>query len=636
MKPGIRYRVFQAVQSPWSRRTRARFQRFSLVGQPQWFLPVGIASLVALVVLIPAAFSAGESAKTAASGKERGLLPMAATAELSITSTRPTASEAGQSVALVTLDLGGPSDRDLTINLEILGTAQNGVDYQPVETLIQIPAGQASETITVIPIDDADIEEQETINISLTTGSGYIVGAPNRASVVIEDDDLPLVTVAASSQTITEEGASQGGFTVSRTGPVTDELQVSFAIRGSATPASDFVAIPSEAVIPAGQSSALVALTPIDDDEIEEDENVTLILIGSHGYSLQDNVQAAITVVDDDLPTVNVVVSGVMNSEGGPPGLLTVSRDGPITAPLIVTYSVGGTASANADYQNLSGTVTIPAGQVAETIRVVPIDDSVISESAETVTVTLTANPEYLVGGRSTATVTITDNDLPVVTVEASDSAALETGPDQAVFTVRRTGGTTSELAIAYTLGGTAGNGVDYLGLTGSVVIPAGQTAATVVIVPIDDRLFEPDETVTLVLSSSTRYTTGDAAQATAVIASSDLPKVTVTKEGDANEEESTPGVVVFTRSGDLSYDLVITYTADGTATNGVDYVGVSGVVIIPAGASSATVIVTPIDDEEVEDKEEAVFTVVPGPGYEVGDKDSVKIKFGDDDEDDD
>ena len=588
------------------------------------------------MVLIPAAFSTGESEKSSGSAKERAALIEPAVAELSITATRPTASEAGQSVALVTVDLGGPSDQDLTVNLEILGTAQNGVDYQRVETLIQIPAGQVSETITVTPIDDADIEEQETIDISLATGSGYIVGAPKTASAVIEDDDLPIVTAAASSQTITEESPIEGGFTVSRTGPLTDDLLVAFAIRGSATPGTDFVAITAEVVIPAGESFALVALTPIDDDEIEEDENVTLILIGSHGYSLADNVQAAITVVDADLPTVDVVVSGPMNSENGPPGLLTVSRVGPITAPLVVNYSVGGSASAGADYQSLPGTVTIPTGQVAATIRVVPIDDSLASESAETVTVSLTANPEYLVGSRSTATLTISENDLAVVTVEASDGSALETGPDQAVFTVRRTGGTTSDLTVTYTLGGTAGNGVDYLALTGSVVIPLGQTAATVVIVPIDDRMFEPDETVTFILAPTTRYTTGGAAQATAVIGISDVPKVTVAKESDANEEDSAAGAVIFTRTGDLTFELMITYTADGSATNGLDYVGVSGFVIIPAGASTATVIVTPIDDDEEEDKEEAVITVVPGPGYEVGDHDSVKVKFGDDDEDDD
>jgi trimeric autotransporter adhesin len=47
-------------------------------------------------------------------------------------------------------------------------------------------------------------------------------------------------------------------------------------------------------------------------------------------------------------------------------------------------------------------------------------------------------------------------------------------------------------------------------------------------------------------------------------------------------------------RSGDTSYDAFVQYqTQDGTALAGVDYTAASGSVVIPAGASSATIPVT-------------------------------------------
>ena len=71
-------------------------------------------------------------------------------------------------------------------------------------------------------------------------------------------------------------------------------------------------------------------------------------------------------------------------------------------------------------------------------------------------------------------------------------------GPKDAVFTVRRLGQTNADLAIAYTIGGTASNGVDYVTLLGRVTIPAGQRTAMITVMPIDDG--QPDITSTVIL----------------------------------------------------------------------------------------------------------------------------------------
>ena len=71
-------------------------------------------------------------------------------------------------------------------------------------------------------------------------------------------------------------------------------------------------------------------------------------------------------------------------------------------------------------------------------------------------------------------------------------------GPKDALFTVRRLGQTNSALTVAYAIGGTATNGVDYVTLPGTVTILAGNREAMITLVPIDDG--PPDITSTVVL----------------------------------------------------------------------------------------------------------------------------------------
>ena len=79
-------------------------------------------------------------------------------------------------------------------------------------------------------------------------------------------------------------------------------------------------------------------------------------------------------------------------------------------------------------------------------------------------------------------------------------------GPKDAVFTVRRLGQTNADLAVTYAIGGTATNGVEYVTLPGTVTIPAGQRAAMITVVPIDDGQPDITSTVILKLTPSTNY----------------------------------------------------------------------------------------------------------------------------------
>jgi len=75
----------------------------------------------------------------------------------------------------------------LTVNYTISGTATNGTDYNSLPGSVTIPAGSATATISVQAVGDALAEGTETVVLTLASGSGYVVGTVDNATVKILD-----------------------------------------------------------------------------------------------------------------------------------------------------------------------------------------------------------------------------------------------------------------------------------------------------------------------------------------------------------------------------------------------------------------------------------------------------------------
>jgi hypothetical protein len=91
-------------------------------------------------------------------------------------------------------------------------------------------------------------------------------------------------------------------------------------------------------------------------------------------------------------------------------GKFSIKRTGCSDSDLDVFYSVSGTATNGVDYRRLRGSVTIRAGAPSVAIVLRPIDDT-ISDHDETAILTLSPDPDYIIGTRNTATVTIHSNE---------------------------------------------------------------------------------------------------------------------------------------------------------------------------------------------------------------------------------
>jgi RHS repeat-associated protein len=83
--------------------------------------------------------------------------------------------------------------------------------------------------------------------------------------------------------------------------------------------------------------------------------------------------------------------------------------------------------------------------------------------------------------------------------------------------------------------------------------------------------------------------------------------------------QPGSPAELTVQRSGPTAHDLLVGYAIDGTADNGSDYLTLSGVIIIPAGATSAVIQIHALEDQVAEPMETVGICLRDGPGYRLG-----------------
>ena len=450
---------------------------------------------------------------------------------------------------------------------------------------------------------------------------------------------LPSVSVSATTPNATE-GSTTGQFTVTRTGATTNAVTVNFSVGGTAASGVRYVALGTSVVVPAGQSSATVTVTTINDTIQQPTQTVVLTLAAAAAYNLGTPASATVNILDDDtpaLPVVSVLASNPNASEPNIPGAFQFTRTGATTSALTVNFTLSGTASVGVDYTNPGTSVVIPAGQTTATLAITPIDNTIV-DGTRTVTLSLSTSANYTLGTTTVDTVNIADNDtssLPVVTIVATKPNAAEPNVN-GEFTVTRTGATTSALTVSFALTGTATRAVDYSVSGGnSVTILAGQSSAKITVTVIDDTIVEPTETVICTLTVSANYTLGSPSSDTVNIADNDgtaLPTVTIAATNPNAAEPSTTGTFTVTRTGATTSALAVNYAISGTAVNGTDYQTLSGNVTVAAGQTTATITVTPIDNSIVDGTRTVILTLSANAAYTVGSPSSATVSIADND----
>ncbi len=143
------------------------------------------------------------------------------------------------------------------------------------------------------------------------------------------------------------------------------------------------------------------------------------------------------------MPTVSLTTLDANAAESGADtGSFRVTRTGSMTAPLTVSYTVGGNAVNGADYNALSNYVVIPTGSSNANVTVTPREDSAV-EGTETISLSLFDTAGYSASITTNLIVNLTDNEssppvlsLGLITPAAGEFQLTLTGPATRAYNV--------------------------------------------------------------------------------------------------------------------------------------------------------------------------------------------------------
>jgi hypothetical protein len=124
---------------------------------------------------------------------------------------------------------------------------------------------------------------------------GVLLGRPTPSGA-------PVVSISPTDLLAKEAGLDPAAFTVTRTGNTSAALTVQYGVSGKATPGADYLALSGTITIPAGATTAVITVTPLDDALVESNETVIVNLLSMPGYNVGTSSAATVKIASDDAP----------------------------------------------------------------------------------------------------------------------------------------------------------------------------------------------------------------------------------------------------------------------------------------------------------------------------------------------
>jgi len=238
----------------------------------------------------------------------------------------------GDGVVQVPLQLSQASSQPVTVSVFTRNiTAQGGQDFYGFTKTITIPAGATTGNVSLTVLDDAIAESTETLELRLFNVQGAtVLGSVATISILDDDQQAPLELSIDDISVSEGDGTVQVPVRLSQAGSQAVTVSV-FTRRISAQGGQDYFGFTKSVTIPAGATSANVALTLRDDAVSEATETMQLRLFGAQGATIADNA-GTVSIVDNDQPvSPDLSIDDVTVSEG----------DGIVQVPLRLSQAGG-------------------------------------------------------------------------------------------------------------------------------------------------------------------------------------------------------------------------------------------------------------------------------------------------------
>ncbi len=542
--------------------------------------------------------------------------------------------DSGTTDLVFTVSMDLQSDREVTVEYDVGGTAESGADYEaPTPARVTFPALSQEvptmQTITFRVRGDTDAERDETVEVELRDPSGGAALGTARAEGTIRNDDEPVLSVTPSE---VDEGDStadrvQLTFRVTMSGQSDTDVTVDYRVdtgAGTATVGTDYRnQQPGTARIESGDTGVVVRVRVNEDTEFELDETVVMVFENPVGAELDpDSARVTGTILNDDLPPVTVAAVAATVTEGEAAAFRLRRPDLDTSEALVVSFTVVDPAGV------LSGTApataTIAAGETEETVSLDTVDDG-DHEAHGSVTLTLAAGAAYVLGPEAerSAEVTVRDNDDSPATGSVTVTGTATEGQTltaEATNIVDADGLDNAVYAWQWVRTPSGGGDEDITGATSETYVPAFADAGAT----LKARLTVTDD--------EGHDATFESA-ATSAVAALPRPLVTVASDGDVTEGATVTFTLTRTvdTTGTLDVAYAVTASGDFGATTG------AGTATFPANSATVRVSVDTTGDgaHEAHGSVTVTLTADTGadPAWLLGDPSTATAAVEDDDD---
>ena len=516
----------------------------------------------------------------------------------------------------VTVRVQLSADPERTVTIPISSTNQDGAtgaDYSGVPANVVFNSGDTEKDITFTATQDTIDDDDESVKLTFgTLPTGVSEGNTDEATVSISDDDVPSVDVSFE----------QGMYTVAEGGSVTvkvkldadPERTVSIPIsktdQGGASN-SDYSGVPTNVVFDSGDTEQTFTFIATQDTVDDDGESVKLTLSSlPEGVTAGSPSETVVSITDDDVPDVMVSfgASSYTVAEGGSVTVTVKLGADPeriVEVPITVAH-LGGASST--DFSGVPDTVTFQPGDTEETFDFTATHDTV-DDDDESVKLTFGSLPARVTStGPSQAIVSITDDDVPEVTVSFEQESYTVAEGGTVTVKVQMDADPERMVTIPLTKADQDGaSNSDYSGVPANVVFDSGDTEKMFTFTATSDNDNDDDESVKLGFGTlPTGVSTGSTNEATVSITDDDVPDVTVSfSAGSYSAEEGGTVEVTLTLSvaPERAVTIPLTKTEQGGATS-TDYSGVPADVRFGASDTEQTFTFTAADDTVNDDGE--------------------------------
>ncbi len=534
-----------------------------------------------------------------------------------VTPTTTSVSEVAGTVVINVTRTGGLVGAATVSYATTNGTATAGADYTAATGILSFAAGETNKIVTLKITNDLTPESSETFTLGLNTPTGEgALGTNSVATVTITDNDSTIsfetnvVTVAESAGTLTVNVVRAGTLTLTNTVP--------FSFKAGSATAADFTGTNGVLTFLPNETNKTITATIINDSLIETNETFSIILGTPTGGAVLSGTNTMVVTITENDTAVSFLSSTASVWEDAANVVLTVKRTGDTTSTISVDYlTVDVTTTADSDYTNTSGTLTFTNGVTSLTVTVPIIEDAII-ENDERFKLVLTNVTGGVISGTNAALVTIRENNSGF-----TFSSANYTGREgsNAVITLTRVGNTNTTFAAtlltAYT--GNATN-TDFTAVNTNLTFATGQMTLNYSIALAKDAVVDTNETFAVQIVTADAGFDAVAPTNAVVTITDNTGTLQLLSAAVSVVESATNVTLTVTRTGATNVTLSVDYvTADGTATNGLDYTGVTNTLNFAAGDKSKTISIPLLNDTDIEGNETFTVTLSNPSGAVLG-----------------